>query len=95
MLLEDKLVKSPLNYTGGKHRLLEQLLHIFPNEPNIFMDLFCGGANVGININANKVLCIDNQKPLIRLFNTLKEKDKEWVFNTIESIIDEYGLSKS
>ena len=95
MLAEKKLIKSPLNYTGGKYRLLEQMLSIFPKEPNIFIDLFCGGANVGINIDANKIICIDNQRPLIRLFNTFKREDKEWIFHTIDNIIDEYQLSRS
>ena len=95
MVPENKLIKSPLNYTGGKYRLLEQLLPIFPKEPNTFIDLFCGGVNVGINIEANRILCVDNQRPLIRLFNTFKKENKEWIFYTIDDIIDEYQLSKS
>ena len=50
-----KYIKSPLNYTGGKYKLLNSLFDIFPNNINTFVDLFAGGFNVGINVNANKI----------------------------------------
>lgn len=37
-------VKSPLNYTGGKYKLLPQLLEVFPKQVNTFVDLFAGGG---------------------------------------------------
>ena len=37
-------VKSPLNYTGGKYKLLPQLLELFPKQVNSFVDLFAGGG---------------------------------------------------
>lgn len=39
-------VKSPLNYTGGKYKLLPQLLELFPKQVNTFVDLFAGGECV-------------------------------------------------
>ena len=47
-------VKSPLNYVGGKYKLLKELIPLFPKEINTFVDLFGGGFNVGINATANK-----------------------------------------
>lgn len=47
-------IKSPLNYTGGKYKLLPQLLEIFPKEIDIFVDLFAGGGNVAVNVNAKR-----------------------------------------
>ena len=49
-----KYVKSCLNYTGGKYKLLPQIIPLFPEDINMFVDLFCGGCNVGINVNAKK-----------------------------------------
>ena len=46
-------IKSPLNYTGGKYKLLPQILPLMPDKFDIFVDLFTGGANVIVNINAN------------------------------------------
>lgn len=37
-------VKSPLNYTGGKYKLLPQLLELFPKQVNTFVDLFAEGG---------------------------------------------------
>lgn len=37
-------VKSPFNYTGGKYKLLPQLLELFPKQVNTFVDLFAGGG---------------------------------------------------
>ena len=45
------MIQSPLNYTGGKFKLLPQILPLFPKNINTFVDLFCGGCNVGINID--------------------------------------------
>lgn len=39
-------VKSPLNYTGGKSKLLPQLLNRFPKNIVTFVDIFGGGFNV-------------------------------------------------
>lgn len=97
MLLENKkYIKSCINYTGGKFKLLKQIEPLFPKQINNFIDLFCGGANVAINVNSNnKITCIDNQKELIRLFNTLKSLPTEKTFSMIENIIEKFGLSNT
>ena len=41
---KEDLIKSPLNYTGGKFKLLPQILPLFPNDINTFVDLFGGGV---------------------------------------------------
>lgn len=43
-------IKSCINYTGGKYRLLKQILPLFPSKIDTFVDLLCGGANVALNI---------------------------------------------
>ena len=48
-------VASPMNYIGGKFKLLPQILPLFPKKINKFVDLFCGGCNVAINTKANKI----------------------------------------
>ena len=57
--MSNKYIKSPLNYVGGKHKLLPQIEPLFPKEIGTFYDLFAGGGNVGINVNANKVIFND------------------------------------
>ena len=45
-----KLIKSPINYTGNKFRILNQIQPYFPKNIGTMVDLFCGGATVGINV---------------------------------------------
>lgn len=88
-------VKSPLNYTGGKHSLLPQILPCFPNEINNFVDLFCGGANVGVNINSERIVLNDKNKKVIELIKMFKEYNSREIINKVNLIIDKYNLSKT
>ena len=87
------MIQSPLNYTGGKYKLLPQILPHFPDSIDVFVDLFCGGCNVGINVNANKVIYNDIDEHLLYLYNTFKNLDKQSTFDWIHEIIDKYQLS--
>ena len=58
-------IASPLNYIGGKARILDQLLPLMPEEIDTFVDLFCGGCNVGMNVKAGHTIYNDTSKPLI------------------------------
>lgn len=90
-----ELIQSPLNYMGGKFKLLTQLLPLFPKDITTFIDLFSGGCNVGINVDCSKVIFNDLQENLLYLFNTLKTLDKDVTFHFINQIIDKYNLSRS
>lgn len=87
------MIQSPLNYIGGKYKLLPQLLPFFPQKISTFVDLFCGGCNVGINVAAEKFIYNDINEPLVCLCGTFKNLDKEIVFEWIYQIIEKYGLS--
>lgn len=55
-LSSDNYIKSPLNYVGGKFKLLPQIMPLFPENISTFVDLFSGGANVGINVEASTIV---------------------------------------
>lgn len=86
-------IQSPLNYTGGKFKLLPQILPLFPKEINCFVDLFCGGCNVGINVNSKSVVYNDLDEHLLYLYNTFKNLDKDVTFDLIYKTINDYQLS--
>ena len=88
-----ELIPSALNYTGGKFKLLSQLLPLFPRKIDVALDLFCGGCNVGININCKKVILNDKCELLVGLLKTLRENSIDVVFEQIFKIIDCYNLS--
>ena len=85
-------VKSPLNYTGGKHKLLSQLIPLFPPENSIakFYDVFCGGFNVGTNYH-NNIVAIDILPQLIDLYKFWKYSAN---IDSLEETIDSFHLSK-
>lgn len=89
-----KYIKSPLNYIGGKYKLLPQLMEYFPTDINTFVDLFSGGFNVGINVKSNKTICNDINDFIIDLYKELYNSSVENVLDRINTNIKGYGLSK-
>lgn len=92
---KEDLIKSPLNYTGGKFKLLPQILPLFPNEIDTFVDLFGGGFNVGINVNADKYVYNDICIQVVDLLDKFKKNNFDFIHNKILGTIDSYGLSRS
>lgn len=89
------IIQSPLNYTGGKYKLLKQILPHFPSKIGTFVDLFCGGCNVGINISADNVVCNDINLKLLTLLNTFVDLGSDKLLKDLDEIINHYGLSQS
>ena len=92
---KEELIKSPLNYTGGKYKLLPQILPYFPNDINTFIDLFAGGCNVGINVKANNIICNDSNKVVIDLMHNWNRLNSEQALKILEQTINKYNLSKT
>lgn len=88
-------IKSPLNYTGNKYRILPQLEKYFPKNTEVFVDLFCGGATVGFNVKADKIIMIDCNQRIINLLKFLAETDIQVIILKIEKTIEKYNLSYS
>jgi len=88
-------IKSPLNYIGGKYKLLPQLINLFPKNINTFVDLFAGGFNVGVNVKANKYICNDINTYVINLFKKFREIDCEDILFKIYDNINKFQLSKT
>ena len=90
-----ELIKSPLNYTGNKFRILPQIQPYFPKEIDTMVDLFCGGATVSINTNCKNRICIDNNDKVIGLLEYLSESQFEKIKTKMFSIAQQYNLSNS
>ena len=93
--LKTEIVKSPLNFTGGKYKLLPQLVPLFPSDISTFVDLFCGGCNVGVNVTAKKIICNDIDSNLIGLFSFFKGKSYDDLLPKIQEVINKFNLSNS
>ena len=91
--MTSQYISSPLNYIGGKYKLLPQLFPLFPENVGTFLDLFCGGANVGVNATADKIIFNDNLIYLVDLYNAFLQNPLEVTVSYIENRIEEFNLS--
>lgn len=92
---KEELIKSPLNYTGGKFKLLPQILPLLPDNINTFVDLFTGGCNVAVNIKANQMYCNDIENHVIDFLKSCKELSSEEALHILKETINKYQLSKT
>ena len=90
-----EFVKSPLNYTGGKFKLLPELIKRFPEDTETFVDLFGGGFNVGVNASNHKVVYNDISEETTRLIKVFYKYNTNEIVNKLEELIKKYGLSDS
>lgn len=91
----EEFAKSPLNYTGGKFKLLPELIKRFPNEDGTFIDLFGGGFNVGVNAINNRVVYNDFSEQTTRLIKIFYKFSTNEIISKLEELIKQYGLSDS
>ena len=93
-MADKKYIKSPMNYTGGKYKLLHQIEPLFPEDINLFVDLFTGGGNIAVNVKANKIVANDCEENIIGIYKTFQEYDNvDELIGQIEEIIKTYGLT--
>lgn len=91
----NEFVKSPLNYTGGKYKLLPELIKRFPEEDGTFVDLFGGGFNVGVNSRNRLVVYNDLSEQTTRLIKLFYKYNTNEIIDKLEELIKKYGLSDS
>lgn len=87
-------IKSPLNYTGGKFKILEPIFEAFPKNIRTFVDVFAGGFNVGINVDARQIVCNDQIMYLIELYQMFRSTDIKEILERIQGLISKYELTQ-
>ena len=90
-----KYIKSPLNYIGGKHKILDKIMPMFPQNITSFVDLFAGGLNVGINISADTIYVNEHITYLIELYEYFRKVSTEDLLSNIKGRINEYRLTNT
>ena len=73
---------------------MSQIIPLFPEKICTFVDLFGGGFNVGINVEAEYIIYNDNIVPLGNLLVELYEAPLESSLEEIDYYINKYSLSK-
>jgi len=87
--------KSPLNYVGGKYKLIGELKKILPASIGKFVDLFCGGLNVTINVEAKTYIANDICRHTIDFYKFLQDNSEHEILHALEHVVATYGLSKT
>lgn len=87
--------RSPFFYVGDKFKLLPQLKKNFPDDINRFIEPFCGGGSVFLNVDANEYLLNDIDTYMIQLHEFLMSysDDQENFWCELEKNIKRYNLS--
>ncbi|CAJ1177985.1 IS1595 family transposase ISCco4 [Companilactobacillus paralimentarius] len=89
------MIKSFLNYPGGKYKLLNQIEPLFPKNCKRFVDLFTGSAVVAINSKYPdvRVEAYDNNEQLINLLKFVQKVSVDEMISRVFNTIEKYGLS--
>lgn len=98
--VDDSIINSALNYTGSKHKLLPQLMPLFPTNYTRFVDLFTGGGSVTANMikfgcPSASFVVNDIDKHVIEFFEYLTQVEFKFFFNELEYQIEKYGFSNT
>lgn len=91
---KNEYIKSAFPYIGGKYKLLPQIIPLLPTDTELFVDLFGGGFNVGINAPCKKVVYNDTLKPVVEIIKHIYNTKTEEMLSEIQSYIDNYSLTK-
>lgn len=90
---QDVVAQSPLNYTGSKTKMVPFIKVNLPKQKlHTFVDLFGGGFNVGINIDADHIIYNDINpfvSGLVQSFNS----DTAAYLKYIDNLIGKYQLA--
>lgn len=83
-----------MNYIGNKYKLLSQLYKYFPPNINNFIDLFCGGLDVCINVNAVNKYANDINSNIINIYKEFQTRTIDEIMNVIQARIKEFHLTR-
>lgn len=86
--------ESPLNYTGSKAKIIKEIKSQAPTEFDKMVDVFGGGFNVGINIDANTVIYNDINYLVEEIIRSFKENDTYKYIQYMKKMIKKFNLDK-
>ena len=93
--MSTKYIKSPMNYTGGKYTILKHIIPSFPQHIDTFVDLFAGGFNVGINVEADTIYANDQITYLMELYQLFQDSSVDEILANIKQRIDDFQLTQT
>ena len=92
--VSQQIFYSPLNYMGGKAEMIDFIREHVPEKIQCMVDAFAGGFNVGINIEAPRVIYNDYNYKVKELIEMFQQEDTLELYKYITSNIKKYHLEK-
>ena len=89
------MIVNPIAYPGNKNKLLKELIPLFPNKIDAFVDVFCGSGVVGVNSAAQTIHCNDNNSYTIEVLQYFYRQPFVTIIEQLEQIITDYHLTYS
>ncbi|MFA6194768.1 MAG: DNA adenine methylase [Patescibacteria group bacterium] len=90
----NEIIKSPLNYSGSKNDLMQQMIKYLPEHISSFVDMMGGAFNVGVNIVAEKVVYNEYNPFVYKLVKKLLNTDSKEIIEYLDKTVDSYNLEK-
>jgi DNA adenine methylase len=94
-LLSNDTRRSPFFYVGDKYKLISQLKENFPKTTRRFIEPFCGGGSVFLNVEAKEYLLndIDVNMIILHKYFISQSNNTEMFWDNIKKVIENYALS--
>lgn len=89
------IIRSPLNYTGSKYSIFNEILRVCPKHISTFVDIMGGAFNVGVNIVAKNVIYNELLPHTYNIIKMLLEENKNDILSNVNEIIHFYNLQKA
>ncbi len=89
------MINSPLNYTGNKFKLLNQIIPLLDSKAKKFVDVFAGSGLVGLNSSQDDIVLNDNNSITIDLLKYFKDNEPNNIIKNVDTIIEKYGFTDS
>lgn len=88
------IIKSPLNYSGSKNELINQINKNLPGHISTFVDIMGGAFNVGLNVVADKIVYNEYNPFVYELIKELLSSDPNKTIKYLEKTILKYDLER-
>ena len=88
-------IKSPLNYSGSKNYIVDQIIEELPASFDVFVDAMGGAFNVGVNVSEANTVIYNEYNPFVyEIMKMLLSVDKEELIDDVQKIITRFELKK-
>ncbi|MGH2075164.1 DNA adenine methylase [Aerococcus urinaeequi] len=90
---KDVRFESPLNYTGSKSKIINEIINNSPTESERIVDAFGGGFNVGINFS-NQIVYNEINFFVKELIESFQSNDTYDYLKYIQKMTKKFGLER-